>query len=157
MVKSFSVLLVVLGIASTTLIDKFSFYKAFQSNSQEKIESKLSGLAKVRQSNSRDAYIGALTMKHSQFEATSKEKIAVFKEGRNLLETAIKKDPKNAEYRFLRFAIQENAPKILKYKMNMEEDKNMIISNYKSLDPTLRKIIKEYAKQSANLPSERLK
>ena len=157
MIKSLSILFLVVGISSPALIDKLSFYKAFESNSQTKIESKLTGLSKMKPSNSKDAYIGALTMKQSQFMSTPKDKVSVFKEGRLLLEKAIEKDPKNGEYRFLRFAIQENVPKILKYNGDIETDKEMIFRTYKSMDPTLKKVIKEYSKQSANLPTDRLK
>lgn len=157
MIKSLSILLIAFGFTSPTLIDKLGFYKAFESNSKEKIEGKITGLSKMRPSNSKDAYIGALTMKQSQFMRTPKEKVNLFKEGRILLEKAIEKEPKNGEYRFLRFAIQENVPKILKYASNISEDIDHIVRTYKSMDPTLRKVIKEYAKQSAHLSVERLK
>ena len=157
MIKSIAIFLLSASLISPALLDKLGFYKAFESNSKDKIENKLTGLGKLKPSTSKDAYIGALTMKQSQFMDTPKEKVAVFKEGRLLLEKAIEKDPKNGEYRFLRFAIQENVPKILKYANNIDEDLELIIRSYKSMDPTLKKVIKEYAKQSDNLPSERLK
>ncbi len=155
MIRSFSILFVAAAISMAPVIDKLAFYKAFESDSQEKMESQLEGLKNAKPSTTRDAYIGALTMKRSQFMSTPKEKADIFKEGRVLLEEAIKKAPENGEYRFLRLAIQENVPKVLKYSSDIASDKAIIVKTYKSMDATLRKVVKEYAKQSANLsPAE---
>ena len=157
MLKSISILLFTLVFASPSHIDKLGFYTAFESNSQEKMEKKLDALSKLANSTNKDAYIGALTMKKSQFLETPKAKVEAFKEGRVLLENAISKEPNNAEFRFLRFAIQENVPKVIKYTSNIDEDMAMIIQSYPKMDVTLKKVIKEYSKQSKHLSSDRLK
>ena len=120
------------------------------------MESKISALNKYSASNQKDAYLGALTMKKSQFEKTPKEKAQVFKIGKALLEKAIAKAPKRVEYRFLRLAIQENTPKILKYNTKIKEDTEMIHSSYKSLDITVKRVVKKYAESSKNLNSHLL-
>ena len=157
MVKSLAIFVFSTLLVTPAKIDKLSFYKAFESNSQEKIESKLSSIDKLYDSSQKDAYAGALIMKQSQFFETPKEKANRFKVGKELLEKAILSQPKNPEYRFLRFAIQENAPKILKYNGNLQEDKEIIIANFKSLDVVVKKVVQEYSKTSTNLPSEQLK
>lgn len=157
MKNSLSIILVLLGLSLAPQLDRLSFYKAFESDSQSQMDKALTSLKNERPSQTRDAYTGALTMKKSQFMSTPKEKAEVFKEGREMLEAIIKKDPSNTEYRFLRLAIQENVPKILKYSGQIAEDKNHIVKNFKSLDVTLKKIIREYAEQSANLSSNELK
>lgn len=157
MVKSLAIFVFSALLVTPVKIDKLSFYKAFESNSQEKIESKLGAIDKLASSAQKDAYAGALIMKQSQFFETPKEKANRFKVGKDLLEQAIKAQPQNPEYRFLRFAIQENAPKILKYNGNLTEDKDIIITKFKSLDVVVRKVVQEYSKTSANLSSDQLK
>lgn len=141
----------------TSSIDKLGFYKAFQSDKKATMDSKITALHKYSASNQKDAYLGALTMKKSQFEKTPKEKAQVFKSGKVLLEKAITKAPKRVEYRFLRLAIQENTPKILKYNTKIKEDSDMIHSSYKTLDATLKRVVKKYAESSKNLNSQLLK
>lgn len=138
-------------------IDKLSFYKAFQSDAKATMESKINGLNKYGASIQKDAYLGALTMKKSQFEKTPKEKAQLFKAGKILLEKAITKAPKKVEYRFLRLAIQENTPKVLKYNTKIKEDSDMIHNSYKTLDTTVKRVVKKYAESSKNLNSQLLK
>jgi hypothetical protein len=157
MKNALSLILVFLGLSLSPQLDRLSFYKAFESDSQSQMDKALNALKAERPSHTRDAYTGALTMKKAQFMSTPKEKALVFKDGRDMLEAMIKKDPSNTEYRFLRLAIQENVPKILKYSGQIEEDKKHIIKHYKSLDATLRKIIREYAAQSTHLSTADLK
>lgn len=119
------------------------------------MDTELKNLKGAKANTTRDAYIGALLMKKSQFMATPKEKVEKFKEGAALLEGAIRKEPWNSEFRFIRFAIQENVPKIVKYSSNIAEDKAAIVKNFKNMDPTLKKVVRSYANSSKNLsPSE---
>jgi hypothetical protein len=53
----------------------------------------------------------------------------MFKSGRSKLESAITKDKENTEYRFLRLIIQEHAPRIVKYRNELEKDSKWIQSN----------------------------
>ena len=126
-------------------------YKALRGESAEVIETVLSDLQEKKTSPLNNAYIGTLLMKKSEYMTTARKKVSIFKEGHAILETEIANDPGNAEYRFLRFAIQEHAPKILGYNKNIENDKKQIIENFKTFSPTLQDFIKEYALKSPNL------
>ena len=75
-------------------------------------------------------------------------KLDFFKRGRLLLETEIKNDPQNIEYRFLRLTIQENAPKFLKYDTKLISDKEIIINGFGNANKTLQSIIREYSNSS---------
>ena len=83
-----------------------------------------------------------------------KEKIDLFKEGRKKLEGEILKEQDNAEYRFLRLMIQENAPLILGYKQAIKEDKELIISKFHSMDSAVKNSILNYTKTSKILIKE---
>jgi hypothetical protein len=155
--KLISALVLTVVMLSKPSIDKTSFYAAFESNSMTTINMKLDNLGIEKKSTQRDAYVGALTMKKSQYKKTPKEKISVFKEGKSLLESSISKEPENEEYRFLRFVIQENAPKILKYNNNINEDLKIVIEKYTSMDSSVKKAVKKYAVKSAHLSSSKLK
>ena len=72
-------------------------------------------------------------------------KLEYFNTGKNLLETAIKKSPRNVELVFFRFTTQMEAPSILNYKSNLEKDRLFLISNYNKVkDPKVKAIIKTY-------------
>lgn len=155
--RSSSVILFLVALTFAASIDRLGFYRAFESNSQSKMESEISNLKSAKSSATKDAYLGALIMKKSQFMSTPKEKAEVFKEGRTLLEASITKEPGNGEFRFLRLAIQENVPKVLKYSSDIAADKAVILKTYGSMDATLRKVIREYSEQSSNLSPSELK
>jgi hypothetical protein len=67
------------------------------------------------------------------------------------LEKAILKNNKNAEYRFLRLIIQENAPKVLKYNANIKEDVKVVSSEYLSFASEVKSAVVNYSKTSASL------
>ena len=96
----------------------------------------------------KEAYEGTLLMKKSGLVANAKEKLSLFKTGRMKLEASISKDTKNAEYRFLRIIIQEHAPKIVKYRNELEADSRLILDNYKNLPQFLQQVINDYSKKS---------
>ena len=68
------------------------------------------------------ACIGFLEMRKSDFVKNLGDKLACFKSGRNKLEQEILKEPDNVSFRFLRFIIQEHAPKIVNYHADMNND-----------------------------------
>lgn len=148
MVKLCSILLISFSFIASNPVNKFEFYTTFKSNEKAIIHKGIEQLKGVKTSTLNNAYLGALTMKSAQFPTTPKEKIAVFKEGKTLLETSITKEPKNGEFRFLRLAMQEKSPKILHYTGNIEEDKKILIESYESLDIIVKKVIKKYAEES---------
>ena len=130
-------------------------YDALKGDSLDKIEKALTSVDAAGESSLNKAYKGALLMKKAGFQGTPSKKVKVFKQGHELLETEIKTYPENIEYRFLRLAVQENAPKILKYNKNINEDKAEIIANYNQLGADLKAHIQEFAANSENLkPSD---
>lgn len=124
------------------------FYTILKKNNLEEIEKKINQLATNKESSVNNAYLGTLLMKKSDFLKDLKTKIATFKKGHQLLEKEISENQSNTEYRFLRLAIQENAPKILKYNTNIEDDALFITKNHYKLNKGLKIIILEYSKQS---------
>ena len=101
------------------------------------------------------AYKGAsitLVAKHAK---RIKDKKSGFTEGVAYVEYALKKEPNNIEIRFIRLGIQENTPKILRYKSNIEEDKQFIFTHYKNISSiALKKHIKDYILQSKAFSDE---
>ena len=130
------------------IVDQFSrqeYYKVFSEdylNDMEVLSKKIEELKDV------DAYKGALLMKMSGLLDGVGLKLRTFKRGRELLETAIDKNPQNAEWRFLRYAVQEYAPSIVHYDNNMEEDRAIIINNFSSFDVDIQIIIRNFARES---------
>ncbi|RPD98599.1 hypothetical protein EGM88_05245 [Aureibaculum marinum] len=94
-------------------------------------------------------YKAAATTMQAKYADKIKNKKALFKEGVVLLEDIIIKYPSNIELRLIRLSIQEHAPKILKYKMNIKEDKMFITSQLSYLkNKALKNHIKGYVSQS---------
>ena len=101
------------------------------------------------------AYKGASISMKARFEKGAKTKSKVFKEGITLVEMAIKNEPNNIEIRFVRLTIQQNAPKILKYKKNIDEDKEFILSNYNKITSSkLKKYLSDYILNSNHFTEE---
>ncbi|MFK7812847.1 MAG: hypothetical protein AB8B59_10155 [Maribacter sp.] len=91
------------------------------------------------------AFRGAVTTLKAKFAKGFRDKKNYFKEGAELLEYAVETEPKNIEVRCLRLGVQENAPKIVGYQKNIDEDKQFILDHYKSnTDKEVRKFIKGY-------------
>lgn len=132
-------------------------YQALYSGSLEEIKSALETLDKQGDDSQIRAYKGALLSKEADKLKSVADKVKAFKKGALMLEAEIEAFPDNVEYRFLRFAIQENSPAILGYHDNLEEDKKMIIDGYANLDNKLRKQISRYASKSEKLRPEELK
>ncbi len=137
-------------------VDKDSFYKALSSKSEAEISNMLQQLEKEKTTSLNLAYKGTLIAKQANFAKNAAQKVKLFKTGVKLLETEITKSPKKIEYRFLRLAIQENCPKILKYNSNIENDVILITNKYSSTENQLKKIILNYAKKSKVLDSTKL-
>lgn len=96
------------------------------------------------------AYRGAATTLKAKFAKSFKNKKKFFKEGAELLEFAVNLEPKNIEIRCLRLGVQENSPKIVGYKKNIEEDKQYLLDHFAAVtDVGLRKFIKGYVVRSS--------
>lgn len=79
-------------------------------------------------------------------------KYAYFKEGKILLEKAIKSDKQNIELCFLRFTIQANIPQLLGYNQEMVNDKRMLLASVPTMkDLHLKKMIISYFQKSTHL------
>jgi hypothetical protein len=102
----------------------------------------------------REGYEGALLMKKAGLLKKPKDRLSFFKQGRIKLETAISADNENTEFHFLRLAIEEHAPKIVKYHSDIEKDKAIVIKNFKNLSPAVRHAILDYCENSKVLHKE---
>jgi len=72
-------------------------------------------------------------------------KYSHFNKGRELIESAIKRDSVSVELRFLRLCVEINAPYFLGYHNDIERDKLYILSKWKTVsDADLKKRIKSY-------------
>ena len=94
------------------------------------------------------AYKGASIAIKAKHTAGSKQKKEGFIKGITILEAAIKSTPNNLEVRLIRLSIQENTPKLLKYKENIEADKKQILLLFNKQSADLKEYIKKYVNQS---------
>ena len=96
------------------------------------------------------AYKGAVSTLMAKYTIKAKEKKEFFKIGVEFLEYALIKDPNNIEIRCLRLSVQENSPKFLNYRANIEEDKQFILDHYRAITlKEVRGIVKNYVLQSS--------
>jgi hypothetical protein len=128
-------------------LNRQAYYKAMESDNKSLVDAQLTELNSAP-ANIRNAFMGAMTMRKAGIGGNPATKLKLFKQGHKLLEAAIMQDPNNAEYRFLRLIIQENAPGILGYKSDEEKDSAFIRKSYKSLSEDLQKTIADYNKKS---------
>lgn len=90
-------------------------------------------------------YKGSATMMMAQHVSNPFSKLSYFHKGKNMLDIAIEADDANMELRFLRFAAQTNAPAMLGYRGDIEEDKELILKSLPSSDDLpLKKLIIGY-------------
>lgn len=75
------------------------------------------------------AYLGGFQAIWANHVFSPLSKLSTFNKGKKNIERAIKKEPDNAEYRFIRLSIQKNVPSILGYKSNIKEDTEFLKSN----------------------------
>jgi len=103
------------------------------------------------------AYKGAVSTLMSKFAKTSKEKKVFFKEGASLIEYAVSESPKNVEIRCIRLGVQENAPKVVKYRKNKTGDKQFILDHFKDIPSAeVKDYITGFVRQSKSFsPAER--
>ncbi|GHE40678.1 hypothetical protein [Sphingobacterium griseoflavum] len=94
------------------------------------------------------AYKGAALTLQARYLTERSEKKKMVSQGIALIERAVKLSPKQVEVRLIRLAVQEHSPKILKYKTDIGEDKQFILSNLSSQPSAIRSMVKRYAKQS---------
>jgi hypothetical protein len=73
-----------------------------------------------------DGYRGVATMMMANHVGNPLKKLSYFKEGRQTLEEAIRKDPANLELRFLRLSVQTEAPGFLNYNQHIRADRAFV-------------------------------
>lgn len=82
-------------------------------------------------------------------------KLSYFGKGKSNLDQAIQLDPDNIELRYLRFTVQTNIPFLLNYSSEVDEDKQVIIKNFSSLqDEELKQLIREYMLETKECSDE---
>jgi len=140
---------------SKSAFDFDAYYKAFSSEDTVLFNEQLSKLESI-ESKFKPAFAGALLMKKSKSMKTIREKLDMFKEGRDMLEKAIEDNPENVEYRFLRLATQENAPAFLNYNDNKRDDAEFIKFHFQELSESTQNFVMDYAQQSETLKPEDL-
>ncbi len=148
----FTLLFVISGIMAqgtnaSLKFDKAAYYSALSSGSVADVNSVLANLEK-NTIPEKKAYEGALLMKKAGLLSKAKDKLSLFKLGRTKLEAAIKNEQGNIEYHFLRLIIQENAPKIVKYQHDLENDMELVRSSFKKLTPVVQQAVSNYSKKS---------
>lgn len=136
------------GIAQE--FSKTTYYQVLKKGSLKEINKQLE-LIDQASLNYKGAYKGAMLMKKAGVVDIPKQKLDLFKSGRIKLETEIKSDSTNTEFRFLRLIIQEHAPKVVKYSNNINQDVGYIRSNYKNLAPEVQKVVVDYSQTSKYL------
>lgn len=127
--------------------DRPAFYAAMASENLTHVDKQLE-IVSQSSITEKDAFEGALTMKKAGLVKGPGKKLNLFKAGHKKLEGALNKDTDNAEYRFLRLMIQENAPGILGYKDDLDKDKALIIKQFKSLPAPVQQAVTNYSKKS---------
>ena len=94
------------------------------------------------------AYKGTSIALKTKNNSALKQKKEGFIKGVSILEGVIKANPNNVEARLIRLSIQENTPKLLKYKENIEADKKQILLLFNKQSADLKEYIKKYVNQS---------
>ncbi|HTI58842.1 hypothetical protein [Mucilaginibacter sp.] len=135
--------------------EKAAFYAVMKSGDIAAIDNEIQNLSTAPEKD-RDGYTGALLMKKADLLRKNKDKLKSFKEGRIKLETALIAEPDNTEFHFLRLTIEEHAPRIVKYRSDIEKDKAFVIKNFKNLSPAVQHAILDYCSNSKVLHKEDL-
>lgn len=95
------------------------------------------------------AYKGASLLIWGKYVKGIEDKKKMAREGITLLESAVSKDPDHIEIRTLRLSIQENSPKILKYKGKIEEDRAFVTRGFEELpEGELKAFVAGYLQKS---------
>ncbi|GJH41739.1 hypothetical protein RCZ04_22890 [Capnocytophaga sp. HP1101] len=100
------------------------------------------------------AYKGASKMIVAKF---GKNRVALLKEGKPLIENALKQQSNNAELHLIRLSVQEHLPKVVPYRNNITTDKEFLITHYAQQTPALQKYIAGFVKKSKVFSEEEKK
>ncbi|MEO6230648.1 MAG: hypothetical protein ABJB11_01335 [Ferruginibacter sp.] len=127
--------------------DRSTLYEAMKSNQLNEVTTALTDLEKTNLPD-KLAFEGALLMKKAALLSKPSDKLHSFKAGREKLETAIHQNPDNIEYRLLRIMIQENAPRIVRYRNDLDNDGKLVNASYKKLLAVAQSAAVDYSKNS---------
>ena len=130
--------------------DRAAYYTAFANGQAAELDEQIKKTSSLS-GQERDAFEGALLMRKAGTAFSPAQKLSLFKKGGKKLEAAIKADPQNVEFRFLRLMVQENAPKIVGYKDNIKADSEMVKNSLSSLSKSTQNAVNSYAKKSQYL------
>ena len=133
--------------------DKSDFYSVMAAGKVGDINDELAKISAL-DIPEKEAYEGALLMKKAGLLTRPADKLKSFKPGRIKLESALRKDSTNGEYHFLRLAIQEHAPRVVKYSKDLQKDSQYVHYTFKNLSPVVQKAIINYSKNSKILHRE---
>lgn len=133
--------------------EKSAFYNVMSTGDSEAIDKQIE-IVQNSELKHKDGYEGALLMKKAGLAGRPSQKLKLFKQGRIKLETAILDDNDNAEFHFLRLAIEEHAPKIVKYRNDIEVDKLIVQQDFKNLSPAVQRAIIDYCRNSKVLQAQ---
>ena len=103
------------------------------------------------------AYQGAAYTLKAKFEKKLILKKDLFVKGATMIEEAIKKEPNNIEIRFIRLSIQENTPRIMGYKGEINEDKEKILKEFSKQEKDIQALLKDFVKTSESFTAEEKK
>lgn len=144
---------------NTLVLDVVKVREAFKAAGQDK--TKVDYFYKLMQDvNANDgatllAYKAASIALKAKYAKKIKNKKQGFIEGVTLLDNIIKHSPNAIEPRLIRLSIQENSPKLLKYKGEIEEDKAFIMKHYDGItSKSLKNHIKDYILQSKSFTKQ---
>ena len=102
------------------------------------------------------AYLGASETLLAKFGSSAGEKLKAFKAGKANIEQAVTNKPKSVEIRLIRLIIQNNAPTMLRYSGEMEEDKAFIIENFNSAPADVQKFVRNIGNDTNIFSSEEI-
>ncbi|MEN9334051.1 MAG: hypothetical protein RLY35_1231 [Bacteroidota bacterium] len=80
---------------------------------------------------SMEAYRAAAVMLKADLASLPNDKLQYFNQGKDLLETCLRKNPWNTECRFIRLTLQCKSPWFLGYHDHIEEDAKVILDHFK--------------------------
>ena len=159
MKTSIFIFILLLGLFSPSLTKVRTDYKKSFNNKEVTLQLN-KYLAKVKKTDKKllVAYKGAVLILMAKYSKVIKEKNFFFKEGATLLNFAIFEEPANVEMRCIRLSIQENAPKLLKYRANKTEDKQFIKDGYDTIkSTTIKTYVRGFIMQSKSFSDEEKK
>lgn len=94
------------------------------------------------------AYTGAAFALKARYGDNVREKKEFFEKAVEHIESAVQAEPNNPEIRLIRLSVQENSPRIVKYKTNMDEDKALVLESFDSQSEVVKRCIKDYVSNS---------